>query len=132
MAEARIVLDMRPVWAQMPVIKALGPAAAVAVLAVTAAIPFAAMPGAVAAAGPAPLAPLAEPGLDALHDASAFEASLPDVVVPVEPTARLASSTGISAVEAADMGNLIDFEVLDFTPPDDGEIPPGKGAQSTQ
>jgi hypothetical protein len=70
--------------------------------------------------------------LDALHDASAFEASLPDVVVPVEPTARLASSTGISAVEAADMGNLIDFEVLDFTPPDDGEIPPGKGAQSTQ
>ncbi len=68
--------------------------------------------------------------LDALHDASAFEASLPDVVVPVEPTARHDSSTGTSAVEAADMGNLIDFEVLDFTPPDDGEIPPGKDAQS--
>lgn len=66
--------------------------------------------------------------LDALHDASAFEASLPDVEVPVEPTAKPASSPGMSAAEAMDMGNLIDFEVLDFMPPDDVEDGPGKNS----
>ncbi|WP_157538952.1 hypothetical protein [Hydrogenophaga flava] len=68
--------------------------------------------------------------LDALHDASAFEASLPDVVVPVEPTAKPARSTGMPASESADMGNLIDFEVLDFMPPDDEDVPPGRDTQS--
>lgn len=58
--------------------------------------------------------------LDALHDASAFEASLPDVAVPVEPTAKPVSPPGAPAAsESVDMGNLIDFEVLDFMPPDD-------------
>ena len=55
--------------------------------------------------------------LDALQEASAFEASLPEVLVPVEPTAksvpRLAADDGLSS------GNLIDFEVLDFMPPDE-------------
>lgn len=63
--------------------------------------------------------------LDALHDASAFEASLPDVAVPVEPTAKPVLVAGMSAAESADMGNLIDFEVLDFMPPDEGEVQPG-------
>lgn len=53
--------------------------------------------------------------LDALQEASAFEASLPEVLVPVEPTAKNGPSSG----NGASAGNLIDFEVLDFMPPDD-------------
>lgn len=65
--------------------------------------------------------------LDALHDASAFEASLPDVAVPVEPTAKPASPPpGTPAAESVDMGNLIDFEVLDFMPPDEVDDEAGK------
>ena len=68
--------------------------------------------------------------LDALHDASAFEASLPDVAVPVEPTAKPTLSAGMPAAEAADMGNLIDFEVLDFMPPDEVDDEPGRNTRS--
>ena len=60
--------------------------------------------------------------LDALSEMSAFEASLPEVPAVVEATAvnheRLAKSV-------AEEGNLIDFEVMDFMPPDDVE--PGAG-----
>lgn len=60
--------------------------------------------------------------LDALSEVSAFEASLPEVDTPVEPTSRA------SAPQADDAhGNMIDFELLDFTPPDadeDGENRP--------
>lgn len=57
--------------------------------------------------------------LDALQEASAFEASLPEVLVPVEPTAKPAPPPGTPFTEDALSGNLIDFEVLDFMPPDD-------------
>lgn len=54
--------------------------------------------------------------LDALMEASAFEASLPEVPSPVEPTANATRSLGdASGVE----GNLIDFEFLDFVANDD-------------
>lgn len=56
--------------------------------------------------------------LDALQEASAFEASLPEVLVPVEPTAKSAQ-----AKEQEQAGNLIDFEVLDFMPPDESDKP---------
>lgn len=57
--------------------------------------------------------------LDALQEASAFEASLPEVLVPVEPTAK---SVPPQSVEAS--GNLIDFEVLDFLAPDEKDKKP--------
>jgi hypothetical protein len=63
--------------------------------------------------------------LDALQEASAFEASLPDVAVPVEPSAKPAPPP---ASEGLDMGNLIDFEVLDFVPPDELDGETGKGS----
>lgn len=64
--------------------------------------------------------------LDALSEMSAFEASLPEVPVPVEPTAK---PTSLSSSTVPEEGNLIDFEVLDFTPPDEGEdsVPAKKG-----
>jgi len=55
--------------------------------------------------------------LDELVEISAFEASLPEVAVPVEPSAKPVSPPG--ALPDIDMGNLIDFEMLDFMPPDD-------------
>jgi LPXTG-motif cell wall-anchored protein len=62
--------------------------------------------------------------LDALSEMSAFEASLPEVPSVVEATAvnneRLSRSV-------AEEGNLIDFEVMDFMPPDDIETDPKKG-----
>ena len=57
--------------------------------------------------------------LDELSEISAFEASLPEVAVPVEASAKPASPPG--AGPDMDMGNLIDFEMLDFMPPDDDE-----------
>ena len=57
--------------------------------------------------------------LDALQEASAFEASLPEVAVPVEQTARVVSPLSGHATDELSAGNLIDFEVLDFMPPDD-------------
>lgn len=57
--------------------------------------------------------------LDALQEASAFEASLPEVEKPVEPTAKPAPAPGELVAEALPEGNLIDFEVLDFVPPDE-------------
>lgn len=57
--------------------------------------------------------------LDELVEISAFEASLPEVPTPVEPTAKPAPAPGVSP--DFDMGNLIDFEMLDFMPPDDDE-----------
>lgn len=61
--------------------------------------------------------------LDALSEMSAFEASLPDVPVPVEATAKPAPPPGARASMVPE-GNLIDFEVLDFMPPD--ELPDPK------
>lgn len=63
--------------------------------------------------------------LDALSEMSAFEASLPDVPVPVEATAKPAPPPGARASMVPE-GNLIDFEVLDFMPPD--ELPDPKDA----
>jgi hypothetical protein len=57
--------------------------------------------------------------LDELSEISAFEASLPEVPSPVQPTAKPAPAPGASP--DFDMGNLIDFEMLDFMPPDDDE-----------
>lgn len=51
--------------------------------------------------------------LNELSEFSAFEASLPEVSPPVEPTAKAAGGQGVP------LSNLIDFEVLDFMPPDD-------------
>lgn len=56
--------------------------------------------------------------LDALSEMSAFEASLPDVAVPVQATAKPVPPPGMRSSDVPD-GNLIDFEVLDFMPPDD-------------
>jgi hypothetical protein len=56
--------------------------------------------------------------LDALSEMSAFEASLPDVPVAVEPSSKPIPPRGSVQEE----GNLIDFEVLDFMPPDEPEI----------
>ncbi len=57
--------------------------------------------------------------LDELSEISAFEASLPEVPSPVQPSAKPAPAPGASP--DLDMGNLIDFEMLDFLPPDDDE-----------
>lgn len=74
--------------------------------------------------------------LDELAELSAFEASLPEVDVKVEPTAR---SSGVAGdKEPGVASNLIDFEVLDFlhsakdsAPLDEGKPPrkPGKGGK---
>lgn len=56
--------------------------------------------------------------LNDLSEFSAFEASLPEVSPPVEPTAKAAEAPG------APLSNLIDFEVLDFMPPDEPGNPP--------
>ncbi|QCB45316.1 tetratricopeptide repeat protein [Hydrogenophaga sp. PAMC20947] len=53
--------------------------------------------------------------LDALSEMSAFEASLPEVPVAVEPSSKPTPPRGTVQEE----GNLIDFEVLDFMPPDE-------------
>ncbi len=53
--------------------------------------------------------------LDDLSEFSAFEASLPDVDIPVEPT-----SQPVRRDAPVDRNsNMIDFQVLDFTPPDE-------------
>ena len=52
--------------------------------------------------------------LDDLSEFSAFEASLPEVDVAVEPTAR--ATEGVQPEPMGD--NLIDFEVQDFMPPE--------------
>lgn len=63
--------------------------------------------------------------LDELSEISAFEASLPEVSASVQPTAKPFAAP--SAAADIDMGNLIDFEILDFIPPDDREPPAKKG-----
>lgn len=61
--------------------------------------------------------------LDALSEMSAFEASLPDIEVAVEPTAKPVPPPGARPPVTLPEGNLIDFEVLDFMPPDeDGSV----------
>ncbi|HEY9097001.1 MAG TPA: hypothetical protein VIN35_14745 [Hydrogenophaga sp.] len=57
--------------------------------------------------------------LDALAEASAFEASLPEVEGVVEATSG--GGTGGTGGSVADEGNLIDFEVMDFMLPDEGD-----------
>lgn len=54
--------------------------------------------------------------LDDLSEFSAFEASLPEVDVAIEPTAKPSDADKVP--DAGD--NLIDFEVQDFMPPDQG------------
>ncbi len=56
--------------------------------------------------------------LDALSEMSAFEASLPEVPVTIEPSSKPVSKRG----KVEEEGNLIDFEVLDFMPPDEPEL----------
>ncbi|WP_382157676.1 FimV family protein [Hydrogenophaga sp. ANAO-22] len=60
--------------------------------------------------------------LNDLSEFSAFEALLPEVSPPVEPTAKAGDAQDLP------LSNLIDFEVLDFMPPDDepGSKPDGK------
>ena len=65
--------------------------------------------------------------LDALSEMSAFEASLPEVPVAIEPSAKPAPKRG--AVQ--EDGNLIDFEVLDFMPPDEPGVDPESGKKSS-
>ena len=57
--------------------------------------------------------------LDALAEASAFEASLPEVDGVVEATS--AGAKGGYGSSVADEGNLIDFEVMDFMLPDEAD-----------
>lgn len=57
--------------------------------------------------------------LDALSEISAFEASLPEVSAPVQPTAKPAPAPGLPP--DLDVGNLIDFEMPDFFPPEGGD-----------
>jgi hypothetical protein len=57
--------------------------------------------------------------LDDLSEFSAFEASLPEVSPAIEPTARPADDP------RAPVRNMIDFEVLDFMPPDEPDSQPG-------
>ena len=66
--------------------------------------------------------------LDALQEASAFEASLPEVAVPVEQTAKVVSPLAGPAGDEVPVGNLIDFEVLDFMPPEDNTDKGGKAS----
>ncbi|MGE0350226.1 hypothetical protein [Hydrogenophaga sp.] len=51
--------------------------------------------------------------LNDLSEFSAFEATLPETTPPVEPAVRPQTQTGETS------SNLIDFEVLDFMPPDE-------------
>jgi hypothetical protein len=59
--------------------------------------------------------------LDDLSEFSAFEASLPEVPAPVLPTSK--PKLKRDADDRDEAGNLIDFEVLDFTAPDEGQDP---------
>lgn len=65
--------------------------------------------------------------LDEISEFSAFEASLPEVLTPVEPTAQPVSPPGLQLRE---IDNLIDFEVLDFMAPDEGDPGAGGGRRS--
>ncbi len=60
--------------------------------------------------------------LDDLSEFSAFDASLPEVDLAVEPTVASARRDGSTAQNS----NMIDFEVLDLTPSDEAEpaVPP--------
>lgn len=62
--------------------------------------------------------------LDELSEISAFEASLPEVAAPVQPTAKPVAAPGVSP--DFDMGNLIDFEMPDLLLPEDGKQKSGK------
>lgn len=61
--------------------------------------------------------------LDDLSEFSAFEASLPDVDLSVEPTVQAVRREEIRGKNS----NMIDFEVLDFTPPDEDPPPAQPG-----
>lgn len=62
--------------------------------------------------------------LSELEAYSDFEASLPEVNRPVEPTAKGATSAPLSSSGPA--SNLIDFEMLDFVRPEDDSTDPDK------
>lgn len=62
--------------------------------------------------------------LDELMEISAFEASLPEVAAPVQPTAKPARTPGKES--DMDLSNLIDFEMPDFMPPVEDGRKPGK------
>lgn len=84
---------------------------------------------------PMDIMPQASPnlGLDIdlsdISEFSAFEASLPEVPMAVLPSAKPARAPGAPKDDAIE--NLIDFEVLDFTPPDDEEGVPPKDAKDS-
>lgn len=65
--------------------------------------------------------------LDEISEFSAFEASLPEVLTPVEPTSQPIAPP---SAQPRELDNLIDFEVLDFMPPDDTDAAPGTGRLS--
>lgn len=56
-----------------------------------------------------------------------FEASLPEVATPVEPTSK-PIKPGTSATYGR-QSNMIDFEVLDFVPPSEDDTPSDSGKQ---
>ncbi|MDO8906697.1 FimV family protein [Hydrogenophaga sp.] len=56
---------------------------------------------------------------------SEFEASLPEVAAPVEPTSKPVKPGESSTQGPA--SNLIDFEVLDFVPPSEDDAPSDRG-----
>ncbi len=68
---------------------------------------------------------LSNPGLDVnlddLAEFAAFEASLPDIDLSVEPTVQVVRRHNV----ADPSSNLIDFELLDFTPPGES-LPPAE------
>lgn len=62
--------------------------------------------------------------LDDLAELSAFEASLPEVAIPVQPTAQPVPAKG---EQSQGLSNMLDFEFLDFVPPaNDHQQPPKK------
>lgn len=65
--------------------------------------------------------------LDELSEISAFEASLPEVRSPVEPTAKPTLAPAGASKPDLELDNLIDFEMLDFMPPDDAPGAKGRG-----
>lgn len=61
--------------------------------------------------------------LDALAELSAFEASLPEITSPVQPSAQPSPS---QREPSAGLSNMLDFEFLDFVPPANDQPEPPK------
>ena len=61
--------------------------------------------------------------LDALAELSAFEASLPEITSPVQPSAQTSPS---QREQSSGLSNMLDFEFLDFVPPANDQPEPPK------